>query len=106
MSISCFLAYSRENINTTKDVTEIITNSLRLRINMHKIYPHFMYKIRFVRVWVIRNDIVHPGMVCRHLGYPIVVEISHVKLIEWVSKKVEECLRIGGLKFVLFMYTT
>ena len=28
-------------------------------------------------------------MICRHLGYPIGVEVSHVKLIEWVSKRLE-----------------
>ena len=29
-------------------------------------------------------------MICRHLGYPIGVDVSHVKLIEWVSKRLED----------------
>ena len=34
--------------------------------------------------------IVHRGMIYRHRGYPIGVEVSHVKLIEWVSKRLED----------------
>ena len=29
-------------------------------------------------------------MICCHLGYPFGVEVSHVKLIEWVSKRLED----------------
>ena len=29
-------------------------------------------------------------MICRHLGYPIGVEVSHVKLIEWVFKRLKD----------------
>ena len=34
--------------------------------------------------------IAHRGMICRHLGYPIGVEVSHVKVFEWVSKRLED----------------
>mgnify|MGYP007065656909 CR=1 FL=1 len=34
--------------------------------------------------------IAHHGMISCHLGNLIGVEISHVKLTEWVSKKLED----------------
>ena len=34
--------------------------------------------------------IIHRGMICRHFEYPIGVDVSHVKLIEWVSKRLED----------------
>ena len=84
-----FLAPIRENICKTIDVWELFSNASRLRINMHK----------FVFISCTEQDvlglgwsgrIVHRGMICRHLGYPIGVDVSHVKLIEWVSKRLED----------------
>ena len=34
--------------------------------------------------------IVCHGIICYHLQYPIGVEVSYVKLIEWVSKSLED----------------
>ena len=84
-----FLAPIRENICKTIDVWELFSNASGLRINMHK----------FVLISCTEQDvlglgwsgrIVHRGMICRHLGYPIGVDVSHVKLIEWVSKRLED----------------
>ena len=81
-----FLAPIRGNISKTRDVWELFSNASGLKINMDK----------FVLISCTEQDVlglgwsgVHRGMICRHLGYPIGVDVSHVKLIEWVSKRLE-----------------
>ena len=46
--------------------------------------------------------IIHRGMICRRLGYPIGVEVSHVKLIEWVSKRLEDKFMYGPIDYGLY----
>ena len=73
-----FLAPRRENISKT-----------RLRINMH-IYVLIPCTKQDVLGLGWSRRIVHHSMICRHLGYLIGVVISHVKLIEWVSKRLTD----------------
>ena len=36
------------------------------------------------------GKVVNRGKICHHLGYPIGLDVSHVKLINWVSKQIED----------------
>ena len=54
-----------------------------LIINMHK-YVLILCTEQDVLGLGWSGRIIHRGMICRHLGYPIGVEVSHVKLINEV----------------------
>ena len=89
-----FLAPIWGNISKTRDVWGLFSNASRLRINMHKSVlisctEQDVLGLGCFRVGVVRKDI-HYGMICHHHGYSIGVEVSHVKLIEWVSKRLED----------------
>ena len=86
-----FLPPNRENISKTRDVWELFSNASGLRINMHKSVLISCTEQDMLGLgWSGR--IVHGGMICRHLRYPIGVEVSHMKLIEWVSERLEDKL--------------
>ena len=59
-----------------------------LKINMHKSVLISCIEQNILELgW--SGKIVNRGEIFRHLGYPIGVEVSHVKLADWVSRKIE-----------------
>ena len=84
-----FLAPNHENIIKTRDVWDLLLKASRLRISVHK-YVIISCSKQYVLGLGWLGEIIYRHMICCHFGYSIRMEVSRVKLIDWVSKKLED----------------
>ena len=83
-----FLGATCNNVTKATKVWELFSLASGLKINMHKSVLISCTEQNIMELgW--SGKIVNRGEIFRHLGYPIGVEVSHVKLVDWVSRKIE-----------------
>ncbi len=83
-----FLGATPSNIATATKMWELFALASGLKVNMHKSVLISCTERDILNLgWP--GKMVTRGEICRHLGYPIGVDVSHVKLLEWVSNRLQ-----------------
>ena len=96
-----FLGVTRPNIDRATKIWELFALALGLRFDMDKSVLISCIESDLVELgWTWK--LVRRGDICQHLGYPIGVDVSHVKLVEWVSNRLENKFMYWKSQFMPF----